>query len=180
MAMRKVRHVRDPDFTTSAGSGEPVAPTDGGNRATATALRGLRFEAAAWSRAQASRSHESPHSAFAQAMAPLAKTIGKPWPAIGLPTLSKSLLQFCDQLGILLLAAAGTAIAPIVITTTRNRQHLAEHSHGMLGRQSLNLLIACFHVVERMPRDFFKISRCSVTRSNSALSRRFSASSSEG
>ena len=71
----------------------------------------------------------------------------------------------CDllfKLLVLLAALAGLALAPIpiVITAERDLKALAQKPNGMLGFHRADPLVALLGGSERMPKVFFKISRC--------------------
>lgn len=153
--------------------GEPV----GGDGAVVPALGRLRHKAPAGPRAQARGAHQAPDPALAVAVAAGTQGVREPRTPVGAAALLEGVLQLQSDPGILALAAARSAPAPAVVTAARHAQQRAQHRDAMRGGgQLLHGAVAAAHGVERMPKDFFKISRCSVTRASSLLSRRFSAS----
>jgi len=120
--------------------------------------------------------HQPPDPALAVAVAASLQGAREPRPPIGAAALLKSALQLLGKPGILALAAARSALPPAVITAARDSQQRAQHRDAMRTCQLLDLAVAGRHGIERMPKDFFRISRCSVTRASSVLSCRTSAS----
>ena len=173
-----VGHIDAPHFVgpgrRRGAFGQPV----GGDGSIVPALRGLRYKAPAGPCAQAGGAHQPPDPALAVAVAAGAQGACEPGPPVGAAALLKGVLQLLGELGILALAAARSAPPPAVITAARDAQQRAQHRDAMRGGQLLDLAVAGRHGIERMPKDFFRISRCSLTRASSLLSRRTSASSS--
>src|SRR5512136_1593340 len=57
-------------------------------------------------------------------------------------------------------ARLGLALAPVIIATGRHLQGLAQGANGMLGLHRVNPLVALVGASERIPKVFFRISRC--------------------
>jgi hypothetical protein len=174
----QISNIDSPNLIGTGGRSRAQGEMVGGDRPVVSALGSLRTKAATLTSAQSRQAHEAAHAALAVFATALVEGVSEAGTSVSLPALGKSMPQLCLQLGILALAAARRAPTPVIVTAPRHSQQRAEQSHGMSGRQCLNLLISCAHGLERMPSDFFKISRCSVTRFNSAFNRRFSASNS--
>src|SRR5689334_21982338 len=102
-----------------------------------------------------------------------------PWAAISLTAQGVSAPDEGQKLAIGLLALAGLALQPRIIAAARDCKESAEPSERKFHRLSFHLGIPfCDGSSESMPRDFFRISRCWVTRSSSRRKRWFSSSSS--
>src|ERR1017187_1543506 len=54
----------------------------------------------------------------------------------------------------------GLAVAPVIIATGGDLQGLTQRANGMLGFHRVNPLIPLVGASERMPKVFFRISRC--------------------
>ena len=70
------------------------------------------------------------------------------------------LLDFFQQPGVGLLAGRGLALAPRIIAGAAHGKGRTQRAQGMLCGHGLNALIAIGHVVETMPKVFFRMSRC--------------------
>src|SRR6476659_2852416 len=57
-------------------------------------------------------------------------------------------------------AELGLTFEPVVITTGRNLHSLTQPANGMLDFHSSNPLVALVGASERIPKVFFRISRC--------------------
>src|ERR1017187_10336377 len=57
-------------------------------------------------------------------------------------------------------AEPGLAVAPVIVATGGDLQGLAQRANGMLGFHRVNPLIPLVGASERMPKVFFRISRC--------------------
>ena len=82
--------------------------------------------------------------------------------AVSLPTVLMEADDVRQELRILPGAGArlGLAVAPVIIATGRDLQGLAQRANGMLGFHRVNPLIPLVGASERMPKVFFRISRC--------------------
>src|SRR5881392_2778546 len=69
-----------------------------------------------------------------------------------------------------------TTLHPVVIAAARDQQRFAQPCHLVLAAHLLDSGIPLGGASERMPRDFFKTSRCSKSLAFSARKRRISAS----
>src|SRR2546421_9683341 len=84
------------------------------------------------------------------------------WAAVSLAAGQMDLDDLGSQQQILLGSGAGLpgAAEPIVIATGRDFKSLAHCANGVLGFHRVDPLKALLGVSERMPKVFFKISRC--------------------
>ena len=82
--------------------------------------------------------------------------------AVGLAALLMNLDDLLGQTFVFLGARAGPglAVGPIVIAAGGNFEGFAERANGMFGFHRVNPLKALDGGSERMPKVFFKISRC--------------------
>ena len=71
--------------------------------------------------------------------------------------------------------SAGRTLLPGMIARPCHLEDGAELRQGMFGAHGLDPLAAFLEGSVKMPSVFFRMSRCSRTRANSALSARFSA-----
>src|ERR1039457_6114328 len=84
------------------------------------------------------------------------------WAAVSLAAVLVDLDNQLDKARIFLGARAGLrlAVGPVVITTGGNFQGFAERANRMFGFHRVNPLKALLGGSERMPKVFFKMSRC--------------------
>src|SRR3974390_3238631 len=82
--------------------------------------------------------------------------------AVGLAAGLMDLDNLLDQARILLRPWAGLCLpaGPVVIATGRHFQGLTERANGMIGFHRVDPLKPLVGGSERMPKVFFKISRC--------------------
>ena len=82
--------------------------------------------------------------------------------AVGLAALFMDPDNLLNQTRICLGARAelGLAVEPVVIAAGRDFQGVAERANGMVGFHRVNPLKTLVGGSERMPKVFFKISRC--------------------
>src|SRR5271169_6550844 len=99
--------------------------------------------------------------------------------AVGFAALQVDLGDLGHQLGSLLSSRAGFALAakPVVIATGRDFQGFTQRANRVVGFHRVNPLIPLVGGSERMPKVFFKISRCWRRYSFSRRNPAFSASS---
>src|SRR5690348_7618059 len=99
--------------------------------------------------------------------------------AVGVAAVQVDLGDLGHQLGGLLSSRAGFALAakPVVIATGRDFQGFTQRTDRMLGFHRVNPLIPLVRGSERLPKVFFKISRCRRRYSFSRRDPVFSASS---
>src|SRR5450432_1297497 len=84
------------------------------------------------------------------------------WAAVSVATVLMDLDNLLDQLGIFLGARAGLclAVGPVVIAAGRNFQSFTQRANGMFGFHRVDPLKPLVGGSERMPKVFFKMSRC--------------------
>jgi len=82
--------------------------------------------------------------------------------AVGLAAGQVNLSDLGNQQRILLGSGAGlgASVDPVVIATGRDFKGLAHRANGMFGFHRIDPLKALVGVSERMPKVFFKMSRC--------------------
>src|ERR1035438_4078028 len=82
--------------------------------------------------------------------------------AVCLPTILMEADDVHQELRILPGAGArlGLAVVPVIIAAGRDLQGLAQRANGMVGFHRVNALIPLVGVSERIPKVFFRISRC--------------------
>jgi hypothetical protein len=102
------------------------------------------------------------------------------WAAVGLVTACKFLSDPFTQASALDFARPWLAapLVPVVIAATRDQKRLTQPGHLVLSAHLVDSGIPLGGTSERMPRDFFKTSRCSKSLAFSERKRRISASSS--
>src|SRR3954471_9420551 len=103
-------------------------------------------------------------------MSLLPQLLGHPWAAIATFVLLVNTPNTFNPQAIGQLAGCFTPATPGVVTAARHGQYCAQLANRILFAHRFNHLIALFYSSERMPRVFFKISRCIVTRASSLRS----------
>ena len=126
------------------------------------AIRGAHPEAAFGATAEALLAHQAGDAVAAIHVTGARQRRLNPGAAVGLAAGRMGLDNALDQLGVFPGAPAGLGlpVLPIVIAAGGNFQGLAERANGMLGFHRVNPLKAFLGGSERMPKVFFKMSRC--------------------
>src|SRR5438874_10128236 len=106
--------------------------------------------------------------------------MGQSWAAISLSAARELLLDASAQARVLERARARLCppLPPVVVTAARDQQRFTQPSYLVGAAHLLDPGIPLGGTSERMPRDFFKTSRCSKSLEFSARKRRISASNS--
>jgi len=126
--------------------------------------------------AQALLSHQPPDAVAPVALALAAQLHLYARSAVGLTALPMNARNLGFELLVLLLALAGLLLAPrpVVVPAGRDHKSLTQLLDGVFCFQGVDPLVALFGDSERMPKVFFKMSRCWRNR---AFSRRSATSS---
>src|SRR5579859_1342855 len=119
--------------------------------------------------------HQARHPMSPAGMVAAFEFPGHPRTAITTPGFLVNLDNHRPKLLIAQLPAAGLALEPRIVATARKPQDLTDPRRWKFHRQRFHLGISfCGGSSESMPRDFFRMSRWVLTRSNSRRSRWFS------
>ena len=173
-----IGQVADPRFVRpdwGRSFGQPVR----GDGFLVIALRRPGHETSRARTAQRVLPHKSGHALAAAANTPGAQLPMMPRRAVAS---AMPLMLFGDrgrQFPIAAFPFARSGLAPGVIARTRHVQRCAQLGHGMLRAHDFDPFVAGFDGSERIPSVFFRMSRCSRTRINSARNCRFSVSRSD-
>jgi len=156
-----VSDVADPDLV-GCGGGRQVGQAIGSNGMVMVAVSGADPEAAFDPPTEAFLAHEAGNAIATMRMAGLAQLRLNARAAVSLSAVPMDLEDLRRELEILTGARARMSLAvdPAVITTGGDGQGGAERSDGMFGFHRINPCVPLVGGSERMPKVFFRISRC--------------------
>ena len=134
----------------------------GRNGLIVVAVGGAHPKAAPLPAAKALLAHEPRDPIATVSLTGLLQRLPDPRRAIGLAALLMDLANLLLEVLVFLGTAARVLLAfvPVVIATGRNFKHPAESSDGMFSFQGVDPLVALLCGSERIPKVFFKMSRC--------------------
>jgi hypothetical protein len=157
-----VSDIRHPDLVDFRGFGR-LRQKIGSNGMVMVAVGGAEPVTALLPTVKVVRSHESSDTVAAMLEAALAQLIDDARAAIGFAALEVDGFNLLSQSLVFLSSFTGFELPflPVVIAAERDLQDLAEHRHRMMGFHRVDPLVALTGGSERMPKVFFKISRCS-------------------
>ena len=126
------------------------------------AIGGLHAVALFLATAQALLSHEPPDAVAPVTLALLAQFHLHPRSTVGFPALLVNARDLRFESLVLLVALAGLLLAPapFIVPAGGDLKGFAQLADGMLRFQGVDPLVALFGGSERMPKVFFKMSRC--------------------
>jgi hypothetical protein len=112
------------------------------------------------------RFHEASDAIASVLEAGLAQLVGDARAAVGFAALNVEGFDLLSQELIFLgpFARLQLPFLPVIITTERDFKELSEHPHRMIGFHRVDPLVALAGGSERMPKVFFRMSRCSLSR----------------